>query len=141
MVVLIAPPAGEAYEFIVDLYTYPGAWINSLVGIGILYLHFNREAEGWTSPWNSPLLVNLFFLLSNLFLALVPFIPPTGPSTTSYPYYVFPVVGVAVLLFGLVYWVFWKIVLPKVGGYKVVVEREMLEGGDEIVRFKKIKTG
>lgn len=134
----MAPPAGEAYEFIVDLYTYPGAWINSFVACGLIYLHFFREREGWTSPWNSPLPVNVFFLLSNLFLAIVPFIPPQK-RTTTYPYYVFPVVGVGVLLFGGVYWLFWKVVLPRIGGYKIVASREVLEGGAEVVRYRKVK--
>ncbi|KAG7289126.1 hypothetical protein NEMBOFW57_005489 [Staphylotrichum longicolle] len=29
VIVLIAPPPGPAYNFIVNLYTYPGAWINT----------------------------------------------------------------------------------------------------------------
>lgn len=44
-----------------------------------------------------------------------------------------------VLLFGGVYWVFWKVVLPRIGGYKVVAEREVLEGGAEVVRYRKVK--
>lgn len=78
-------------------------------------------------------------MLSNMFLAIVPFIPPLDKNSTTYPYYIFPVVGVGVLLLGGVYWVFWKVVLPRIGGYRVVAEREVLEGGAEVVRFKKVK--
>lgn len=137
IIVLFAPPAGEAYEFIVDLYTYPGAWINSFVAAGLIYLHWNK-AENWTSPWHSYFPINLLYLLSNVFLAIVPFIPPLTQSK-SYPHYVFPLVGVSVLFLGVVYWTFWKIILPKLGGYKIVAERKILEDGGEVVRYKKVK--
>jgi hypothetical protein len=69
----------------------------------------------------------------------VPFIPPTGSWTADgYPYYVFPVVGVGVLLLGAVYWVAWTKVLPRIGGYKVVAERSFDESGVEVVRYKKV---
>lgn len=88
VIVLIAPPAGEAYEFIVEyvlllhdisptvanhffsLYTYPGAWINSFVAIGLIYLHF-KKSENWSSPWHSPDVVTVIYFLSNVFLAIV----------------------------------------------------------------------
>ena len=73
----------------------------------------------------------------------MPFIPP-NESSTSYPYYAFPVVGVGVLLVGAVYWVLWAKVWPKVGGYKIVSERVIVgenENGDaqEMVRYRKVK--
>lgn len=140
VIVLVAPPAGEAYEFIVDLYTYPGAWINTFVAAGLMYLHFNRKKEQWDSPWHSWFPVNLVYMLSNIFLAVVPFIPPNEEST-SYPYYVFPVVGVGVLLLGALYWAVWTKLLPRLGGYKVVSERRVLENGGEVVRYRKVKLG
>ena len=138
IIVLVAPPAGEAYEFIVDLYTYPGAWINTFVAAGLIYLHWNREKEQWDSPWHSWFIVNVIYMLSNIFLAVVPFIPPDVKST-SYPYYVFPVVGVGVLVLGVVYWAVWTKLLPRLGGYKVVSERKVLEDGGEVVRYRKVK--
>ncbi|TGZ82347.1 amino acid permease [Ascodesmis nigricans] len=136
VIVLIAPPAGEAYEFIVDLYTYPGAWINSFVAIGLLYLHY-KKSENWTSPWHSPDIVTIIFFLSNVFLAIVPFIPPDEPST-SYPHYVFPVVGVGVLILGVFYWAIWAKLKPKLGGYRVEAER-IVEDGNEVIRYRKAK--
>lgn len=46
--------------------------------------------------------------------------------------------GVGVLVLGAVYWAGWTKILPRVGGYKVVVEREVLEDGAEAVRFRKV---
>ncbi len=111
VLVLVLPPPGEVYEFVVNLYTYPGAWINSFVAAGLLYLQYYKEAENWGMEqykgkgYHSPFILTVTFLFINLFLALVPFIPP--PKTEipkSYPYYAFPVTGVLVLLLGVVYW-------------------------------------
>jgi amino acid transporter len=103
VIVLVAPPAGPAYNFITDLYTYPGAWINGFVTAGLIYLHFTKS-ERWESPWHTYLPISIVYLAANIFLALVPFIPPDGDrNAEGYPWIVFPIVGVGVLLLGVVY--------------------------------------
>ncbi|KAK0723454.1 amino acid/polyamine transporter I [Lasiosphaeria miniovina] len=140
IIVLLAPPPGPAYNFIVNLYTYPGAWINSFVAGGLIYLHYSKK-ENWTSGWYTYLPIIVVFLLSNVFLALVPFIPPDGDwNADGYPYYVFPVVGVGVLLLGALYWVLWTKFWPAVRGHKIVSERVVDEDGAEVIRYKKVKT-
>ncbi|KAH7091712.1 amino acid/polyamine transporter I [Auriculariales sp. MPI-PUGE-AT-0066] len=138
VIVLVAPPAGPAYSFIVNLYTYPGTWINATVTIGLVYLQFSK-AENWTSPWHTYLPVSLLYIALNLFLALTPFVPPTGDwNADGYPYWVFPLVGCLVLLLGALYWLLWSKVWPKLGGYKIVAERFTNEHGEEAVRYKKV---
>lgn len=79
-------------------------------------------------------------MLSNIFLLLVPFLPPEGSwDEGGYPYYVFPVVGVGVLLLGVTYWFAWTKLLPLIGGYRVESERSFNENGDEFVRYRKIR--
>jgi hypothetical protein len=69
----------------------------------------------------------------------VPFIPPTGSWTADgYPYYVFPIVGVGVLLLGAVYWAFWTKVFPHFGGYRVESQRSFDETGAEVVRYVRV---
>ncbi|CAM1502597.1 Fc.00g073730.m01.CDS01 [Cosmosporella sp. VM-42] len=138
IIILLAPPAGPAYNFIINLYTYPGAWINGFVTAGLIYLHYTKS-ENWTSPWHTFLPVAVIYLLSNIFLAIVPFIPPEGSwNADGYPYYSFPVVGVGVLILGGIYWTFWTRVLPRFGGYKIVAERSFDESGTEVVRYHKV---
>jgi amino acid transporter len=138
VIVLVAPPAGPAYNFITDLYTYPGAWINGFVTAGLIYLHYNKK-ERWESPWHTALPVAVLYLAANIFLAFVPFIPPTGPwNAEGYPYYVFPIVGVSVLLLGVFYWFCWTKVWPKFGGYKIVAQRHEDAQGIEHVRYVKM---
>lgn len=119
-------------------YTYPGAWINAFVSAGLIYLHFNKR-ENWSSPWRTYLPIIVLYLLLNAFLAVVPFIPPNGDwNADGYPYYVFPVVGVGVLLLGAVYWVLWTKLWPRLGGYRLVAERLVDEDGVEVVRYRKV---
>ncbi|KAI0601190.1 amino acid/polyamine transporter I [Biscogniauxia sp. FL1348] len=140
VIVLVAPPAGAAYNFIVNLYTYPGAWINAFVAAGLLYLQW-KKSENWSSPWHTFLPITVVYLLANIFLAAVPFVPPNGDwNSDGYPYYVFPVVGVGVLILGGVYWLCWSKIWPAIGGYKIVASRAVDETGAEVIRYLKIKT-
>ncbi|KAL2127288.1 hypothetical protein VTI74DRAFT_10964 [Chaetomium olivicolor] len=141
IIVLLAPPPGPAYNFIVNLYTYPGAWINSFVAAGLIYLQYTKS-EAWNPGWRTWLPVTIIFLLCNAFLAIVPFIPPADGDiwADGYPYYVFPVVGVGVLILGGIYWTLWTKFWPAVKGHKIVAERIVDEQGAEVVRYRKVKT-
>lgn len=103
-----------------------------------MYLHW-KKTENWSSPWHTYLPISVIYFLANVFLAIVPFIPPEGSwNADGYPYYVFPVVGVGVLILGGVYWVFWTKILPHFGGYRIVAERSFDETGTEVVRYRKL---
>lgn len=45
--ILVAPPSSEIYEFVVNLYIYPGTWINLLICLGLIYLKLNKSYERW----------------------------------------------------------------------------------------------
>ncbi|KAJ4306631.1 hypothetical protein N0V88_001436 [Collariella sp. IMI 366227] len=121
VIVLIAPPPGPAYNFIVNLYTYPGAWINTFVAGGLIYLRLIKS-ENWSSPWQSFLPIPVIYLLLNIFLVVTPFVPPNSDwNADGYPYYAFPLVGTGVLLFGGVYWFLWARVWPRWFGYTLAV--------------------
>lgn len=119
VVVLVVPPSTEIYEFIVNLYIYPGTWINILLTLGLVYLKVTDKS--WNNANNleesSPLLNSgpkrtifatpytliLIFLAANLFMAIFPFIPPPA-YTLIIPFWCFPVIGTGVLLLGVVYY-------------------------------------
>ncbi|KAL2197683.1 amino acid permease-domain-containing protein [Corynascus similis CBS 632.67] len=117
VIVLIAPPPGPAYNFIVNLYTYPGAWINAFVAGGLIYLRLTHS-ENWSSPWQTYLPVPVIFLCLNIFLVVTPFVPPNSDwNADGYPYYAFPLVGTGVLLLGGLYWLAWARFWPEWRGY------------------------
>lgn len=71
----------------------------------------------------------LFFFLSNVYLVVAPFVPPTGGNAIyeTLPYYLHCVVGWGIIAGGGVYWLVWAIVLPKIGGYELVREEHVDE--------------
>ncbi|KAF5528781.1 MUP1-high affinity methionine permease, partial [Fusarium napiforme] len=102
VIVILAPPPGDAYNFI---------------------LKYN-----WNPPIKATLPVTVFFLLSNMYLVIAPFIAPDDPSQNQYksmPYYIHCVVGIAILVAGAIYWLVWAVILPKIGGYKLVRETHL----------------
>lgn len=120
---------------------YPGAWVNTFVTGGLIYLHYNKS-ENWSSPWRTYLPVSITYLLLNLFLVITPLIPPSDDwNAGGYPYYAFPLAGIGTLLLGAAYWVLWAKVWPRLGGYTVVAEKTINEDGEEVVSYIKIWNG
>lgn len=47
VLILVGPPSSEIYEFVVNLYIYPGTWINLVITAGLAYLKLNASRENW----------------------------------------------------------------------------------------------
>jgi len=107
-----------------SLVSYPLAIINVFVAAGLLHLYLNRAALGWSPPISATMPVVIFFMLSNVYLVIAPFVPPDEGQNVyeSLPYWLHCVVGFAVILAGGVYWLIWAVLLPKIGGYELVKE-------------------
>lgn len=157
VVVMAVPPSSEIYEFVINLFIYPGTWINLLLTLGLIYLQLNKRTENWgkfntsnasqapisdsidnvngeNTSWSqaddesytefdslisienneslnsvkfaSPTICIIIFLISNMFLAMFPFIPPPSDSLAGQlkiPFWCFPVVGTSTLLLGVVW--------------------------------------
>jgi len=79
-------------------------------------------------------------MLSNIYLVVAPFIPPSvGQNVYKIlPYYLHCVVGIAIFVAGAIYWVVWAVILPKVGGYKLVRETVEMSDGWTTNVFKRV---
>lgn len=68
----------------------------------------------------------IFFLLSNIYLVVAPFVPPSDGQSVyeSLPYWLHCVVGFGIIFAGGVYWLVWAVILPKLGNYRL--EREVI---------------
>lgn len=109
-IVLIVPPPGQIYEFVVDLSSYPGAVTAVFVTGGLLYLQFYREAEDWpVLPFHSPLIWSLTYLFINVFLILAALVPPSPGviAPGDLPYYSIPLASLFVFALGGLYWQYW----------------------------------
>jgi solute carrier family 7 (L-type amino acid transporter), member 9/15 len=62
---------------------------------------------------------------------VAPFIRPPGGigDTPPLPYYLYCLIGIAILAGGALYWTTWKLVLPHVFGFRLVQTKEVLKDG------------
>ncbi|KAF2796468.1 amino acid transporter [Melanomma pulvis-pyrius CBS 109.77] len=126
VIIMLAPPPGDAYNFILNVISYPLAIVNTFVAGALIHLYLNRQKWNWNPPISASLPVVVFFLLSNIYLVVAPFVPPSEGNGVyeSLPYWLHCVVGMAIIVAGGVYWLIWAVILPKIGGYRL--EREVV---------------
>ncbi|EAA61290.1 hypothetical protein AN7243.2 [Aspergillus nidulans FGSC A4] len=136
VIVIVAIPFGDAYNFILDLEGYPSPIINLLVVAGLFYLRYSEPRL--PRPFKVYWPVAVFFMAGQAFQVVAPFIRlPEGKGDTSLPYWLYPIVGIAVLLAGVVYWGIWQLLLPWLGGYRLVPEHQVLKDGTTVAVYKR----
>ncbi|KAI9689679.1 MAG: hypothetical protein M1820_010108 [Bogoriella megaspora] len=138
-VVIVAIPFGDAFNFIIDVEGYPTSIIALFVVSGLLYLRWKKpELERPFKVW---LPVALFFLISQCFLIVAPFLrPPGGKGDTSLPYWLYPIIGITVLIGGVAYWAVWRKFLPRLGKYRLEPRKSYLPDGTIVTIFERVKT-
>ncbi|KAI7876702.1 amino acid transporter [Lichtheimia hyalospora FSU 10163] len=100
----LAIPPGDAYNFVLDLCSYPMSIFSCLTIIGLMYLRY-REPET-PRPFRSWLPLNVIFVLISIFMAVAPFIPPVISDTPSIPYWVYPTAALGFLFCCIPLWHF-----------------------------------
>ncbi|KAG2067149.1 amino acid transporter [Suillus decipiens] len=140
IIVIIAPPPNIVYPFILDVEGYPSQIINFFVVIGLFYLRWKKPAA--VRPFKVWWPLAVFFFAAAVFLLVAPFLRPPGGigDTPPLPYYLYCLVGIAIMLAGVLYWAAWRIILPKVFGYEFVPRKETLDDGTVVTVFSSKKT-
>ncbi|KAF9880069.1 high affinity methionine permease [Colletotrichum karsti] len=125
-IMIVAPPAGDAFSFVVDLQTYPGAMFNFALTYGVFILRRRRRRSGIGGAefraWN---VVLLFFLAIQVFVLAMPWWPPKGgpyAGSVSFWYATYCVVGIGIMILCGLYYVFWMHLLPRWMGYEIRTE-------------------
>ncbi|KAJ5274111.1 high affinity methionine permease [Penicillium angulare] len=122
ILMILAPPAGDAFNFVVDLSVYPTNIFNFLLVIGILIIRRRRRALGLPAPQYSAWWIAIgFAMLATLYMLVAPWYPPnTGANggDVSFWYGTYLVVGVGLLTGCVVYYYFWIYIIPKWKGYE-----------------------
>ena len=131
---------GDAYNFILDVEGYPGAIINLLVVSGLFMLRV--KAPKVNRPFRIWLPFAALFLAGQIFLIVAPFLyPPGGKGDTNLPYWLSSVVGMVVLVAGVIYWLVWWILLPRLGKFVYLERKTELRDGTVVIQFEKEKLG
>jgi hypothetical protein len=76
-----------------------------------------------------------------LFPVLIfPYVPPTNGvgDTPPLPYYLYCLIGIAVVMLGGFYWAVWKLVLPYVFKFRLVPRKEVLQDGTVVILVSRL---
>jgi amino acid transporter len=96
---MILPPPGAAFEFLVQFAQYP-TWI--FYGLAIFGLIRMRKSHAhYPRPFRVWLPLSFVFVCVSIFLAIFPFVPS---ENEMFPYYLPPLSGVIFLLIGIPLW-------------------------------------
>ncbi|KAK2460340.1 hypothetical protein APHAL10511_007729 [Amanita phalloides] len=135
--VILAVPAKDAFNFVLDLASYPHLIFYSVMCFGIWRIRKRRSIAGLLpSEFQAKNIYVLAYLFVNIFLLLMPWVPPEpGQADVSFWYATYCVVALLLLaVCGIYYW-FWIIFLPRVGGYEIVEQVEEQSNGVRNIRL------
>lgn len=97
---ILAPPAGDAFNFVVDLNSYPTAFFYLLMAVGLLIVRYRRKKLGLSlgrgdfRAWDALVIITIGV---NLYLLVMPWYPPINGATggeVSFWYATYVVTGI-----------------------------------------------
>ncbi|KZO94864.1 amino acid transporter [Calocera viscosa TUFC12733] len=137
VIVILGPPAEVAYPFILDVQGYPGQIVHLFVVAGLFWLRF--KSPDAPRPFKVWWPFAFFFLVAASFLLVAPFLRPGNGvgDTPPLPYWLYPIVGIAVMLVGALYWAAWRVFLPAIFGYELIPRKEHLLDGTVVTVVRK----
>lgn len=113
--------------------SYPLSVVNILVSGGLIHIYvYPSRYPDWAPGIRASLPVTIFFLMSNVYLTIAPFVPPAEAKDNIYetlPYYTHCLAGLGVFVLGAIYWFAWAKVLPWLMVYDIAEEKVEDEDG------------
>ncbi|EGO04068.1 hypothetical protein SERLA73DRAFT_102414 [Serpula lacrymans var. lacrymans S7.3] len=139
VIIILGPPPNVAYPFILDIEGYPQQIINLFIVIGLFWLRWKKPHA--VRPFKVWWPVAVFFLAAAVFLLVAPFLRPAGGvgDTPPLPYYLYCLVGIAIMVAGVLYWAAWRVIMPVVFGFEYVPRKEALDDGTVVTLFSRKK--
>ncbi|ORY81204.1 high affinity methionine permease [Leucosporidium creatinivorum] len=142
VIMTIAPPAGDAFNFVVDLQSYPSNVFTLLSFAGIFFIRRQRKRAGLPpSGYRAWAVAIIFRIAISLLLMIMPWVPPKAGiygGDVSFLYCTYAIVGIGLLVLCVAYWYIWVHVLPKYRGYQIVEEVVYEEDGSAFTRLTKV---
>ncbi|KAK3652094.1 hypothetical protein LTR56_005225 [Elasticomyces elasticus] len=145
ILLILAPPAGDAFNFTTDLQVYPSSIFNLLMTIGIFFIRARQRRLGLPRPqFRAWLPVLVFSVVVQLYLIIMPWYPPaTGRNggDVSFWYGTYIVTSIGILILCGMWYALWIKVLPIWGKYRMRYELVQLGNGAETHRLVKVPLG
>ena len=101
MLLMLAPPPGDAFSFLVDLVGYPSWIFYGLSVVGLLWMR--KTMPDKKRPFKVSIFAALFFICVAIFLSIFPFFPPSNP-TSALPYYLSALLGLVITVLPVPMW-------------------------------------
>lgn len=145
IIMIVGPPAGAAYDFIVDMGSY-SSYIFTLCAIcGLLKVRRDRRKRGLDNKGEYlPLPIVIILLLFEILVMVMAFVPPGEGANTEGDdggifYATYPIVTLGLLAGCVIYYAVWRYVLPRMGKYvhrEVIYQLENGEMGNTVVKVR-----
>ncbi|KAL2260309.1 hypothetical protein VTK26DRAFT_5717 [Humicola hyalothermophila] len=152
LLMILAPPAGDAFNFVTDLQVYPTAFFGLLMAVGLYIVRYRRRRaglgrrvrggertrDGEFRAWD---VVIVFNIAVCLFLLVMPWYPPDGgkyAGDVSFWYAAYVVTGIGIIVGCVVYYYLWIWAIPKLRGYRLRQETVTFEDGAQSHRLVKV---
>ncbi|KAJ2825585.1 hypothetical protein FBU31_003679 [Coemansia sp. 'formosensis'] len=100
-VFIVAPPPGEAYDFLIDIGGYPSWVFYGLSVVGLLIMR--RTHRDVARPFRTWMSANVLTIATALFMCIVPFVKPSGDAT-SIPYWAAPLAAILFIVASVPMW-------------------------------------
>ncbi|CEO99839.1 Amino acid permease/ SLC12A domain-containing protein [Plasmodiophora brassicae] len=96
---IVSPPSRNAFDFLVDLVSYPEWVFYGLSVVGLIVLRYTGGDVH--RPFKVPTVLPVLFIAAALFLVVFPFFPTTNPA---YPSWLPPVISLAIIATAVPVW-------------------------------------
>lgn len=146
LILMLAPPQGDAYTFVLNLSSYPLNVVNFFVGLGLCLTYIPDSCRfklpwlrGWKPPFRATSPIAVIFTLVSLFLVVVPWIPPPTQEESQYKdmwYALAPAVSWAFFGAGGLYWLGWYVIAPRVFRYRIEKTMVVMSDGTPATHFE-----
>ncbi|OBT96141.2 hypothetical protein VE01_06943 [Pseudogymnoascus verrucosus] len=142
LLMVLAPPFGDAFDFLVDLKSYPDAVFAGCVAVGVFLIRRQRKRINAERPefktWD---VVLLFYIAIQIILLVMPWVPPAGginAGSVSFFYATYCFTGIGILAAcGVYYWI-WTHFLPRRGNYALRQTVIVLDSGAQTHKLNKV---
>ncbi|KAJ0298397.1 hypothetical protein Brms1b_013404 [Colletotrichum noveboracense] len=98
-IMIAAPPAGDAFQFVISLKTYPDGLFHFAMAVGVYLIRVRRKRAGLgRTEFKSWHVTVIFFILLQVYILVMPWWPPKGgpyAGNVSFWYATYCVVGIA----------------------------------------------
>jgi amino acid transporter len=138
LLVILIPPQGAVYSFILEVKGYPAQITTLAIGLGLLWLRSRRpDLRRPFKAWKPAVYLPIVLAAS---LLLAPFFPPAkGKNEFVFWYGTYALVGIGSVLVAVAYWWVWIRVLPWWGGYRYEEEMGALKDGTVVSSLVKVR--